>query len=178
MSEDPVEPEQHQIEQLTQQTIMVLLAQYRECSAHHLLSNTLIWQMPAVTITISGLLIAATFGYDVPDIARALVTGAGSLFVFAMTLAVERYRMLQLRRRRDMDEIEQRLAPLGARPIAWAAPQVVEQIRAGEFRVRGLYLYRLDGFNVLRALLYGTTALLFVLTVLASLDAFGLDILS
>ena len=178
MSEDPVEPEQHQIEQLTQQTIMVLLAQYRECSAHHLLSNTLIWQVPAVTITISGLLIAATFAYDVPDIARALVTGAGSLFVFAMTLAVERYRMLQLRRRRDMAEIEQLLAPLGARPITWAASQVVDQIRAGEFRVRGLYLYRLDGFNVLRALLFATTTLLLVLTVLASLDAFGLDILS
>lgn len=132
----------------------------------------------AVTITISGILIAATFGYDVPDVARALVTGAGSLFVFAMTLAVERYRMLQLRRRGDMANIERRLAPLGVDPIAWAASEIVDQIRAGEFRPRGLYLYRLDGFNVLRVLLYFTTILLVVLTILAVLDAFGIEVLS
>jgi hypothetical protein len=178
MSEDPVGPEQHHAEQLTQQAVMALLAQYRECSAHHLLSNTLIWQLAAVTITISGILIAATFGYDVPDVARALVTGAGSLFVFAMTLAVERYRMLQLRRRGDMANIERRLAPLGIDPIAWAASEIVDQIRAGEFRPRGLYLYRLDGFNVLRVLLYLTTILLVVLTILAVLDAFGMEVLS
>jgi hypothetical protein len=86
-------------EDLSQLTVMALLAQYRETSAHHLLSNTLIWQLPAVTITVSGILVAAMFAYDVPNIARALAASAGALFVFAMTVAVERYRMLQLQRR-------------------------------------------------------------------------------
>ena len=48
-------------EDLSQLTVMAFLAQYRETSAHHLLSNTLIWQLPAVTITISGILVAAMF---------------------------------------------------------------------------------------------------------------------
>jgi hypothetical protein len=100
-------------EDLSQIRVTALLAQYREASAHHLLSNTLIWQLPAVTITVSGILVAAMFAYEVPNIARALAALAGALFVFAMTVAVERYRMLQLQRRKNMAEIEQRLAPLG-----------------------------------------------------------------
>ena len=162
--------------ELSQQAVAALLAQYRESSAHHLLSNTLIWQVPAVTTTISGLLIAAAFGYDVPDAARALVTATGALFAFAMTVMVERYRMLQLRRRQDMRELEERLAPLGVAPRAWAASEVVEQIEARRFVVSGLYLYRLDGFNLLRALLYATTLLLAVLSVLAVADALGADV--
>jgi hypothetical protein len=170
-------PEDHDTE-LSQQAVAALLAQYRESSAHHLLSNTLIWQVPAVTTTISGLLIAAAFGYDLPDVARALVAATGCLFAFAMTLMVERYRMLQLRRRQDMRELEDRLAAVGAQRIAWSAAEVVDEIRAGRFSVPGLYLYRLDGFYVLRALLYATTLLLGVLSILAFADALGADVLS
>jgi hypothetical protein len=113
-------------EDLSQIRVTALLAQYREASAHHLLSNTLIWQLPAVTITVSGILVAAMFAYDVPNIARALAALAGALFVFAMTVAVERSRMLQPQRRKNMAEIEQRLAPLGISQLPWAAAQVVQ----------------------------------------------------
>jgi hypothetical protein len=173
-----MESERPEPDELSQQAVTALVAQYRECSAHHLLSNTLIWQLPAVAITVSGILIAATFGYDVPDVARAVVTAAGSFFVFALTIAVERYRMLQIRRRKDMAAIERELAPLGVRPIAWAAGQVAEEIQTGAFEAPGLYLYRLDGFNVLRALLYATTVLLVALSVVALADSLGAEILS
>lgn len=173
-----MESERPEPDELSQQAVTALVAQYRECSAHHLLSNTLIWQLPAVAITVSGILIAATFGYDVPDVARAVVTAAGSLFVFALTTAVERYRMLQLRRRQDMAEIERELLSLGMRPIAWAAGQVADDIQQGRFEAPGLYLYRFDGFNLLRALLYATTVLLVALTVVALADSLGAEILS
>jgi hypothetical protein len=107
-----------------------------------------------------------------------VLTAAGALFVFALTIAVERYRMLQLRRRHDMAAIERELAPLGVKPIAWAAGQVADEIRRGVFQAPGLYLYRLDGFNVLRALLYATTVLLLALSVLALADSLGAEVFS
>jgi hypothetical protein len=165
-------------EELSQTLVTALLAQYRESSAHHLLSNTLIWQLPAVSVTVSGILVAAMFAYDVPDVARALAAAVGATFVFAMTVAVERYRMLQLHRRRDMEVIETRLAPLGVRPIPWAAAQVLREIDAGTFETPGLPLIRIDGFKLLRALMYAITALLVVLAGAALLDAFGADLLS
>ena len=167
-----------EVQGLSQVTVTALLAQYRESSAHHLLSNTLIWQLPAVSITVSGILVAAMFAYDVPDVPRVLAAAAGATFVFAMTVAVERYRMLQLHRRRDMEAIETRLAPLGITPIPWAASQVVQEIDAGTFHAPGLSLYRIDGFNLLRALMYGITALLVGLAGVALLDAFGANLLS
>ncbi|HUP31980.1 MAG TPA: hypothetical protein VM184_03030 [Gaiellaceae bacterium] len=154
----------------------VLLEQYRQCSAHHILSYSLIWQAPAVTIAVSGLLVAATFAYDLPDIGRVAVTAVGTTFVAAMTLAVERYRMFQLARRRDMHEIELRLAPLGIEPIVWDVGEIANEVRRGTFEVPGLFLYRWEGFKVLRALMIGITILLFVLTTLTIADAFGLDV--
>jgi hypothetical protein len=173
MSANEPEPEE-----LSQTLVTALVAQYRESSAHHLLSNTLIWQLPAVSITVSGVLVAAIFAYDVPDVARVLAATAGAMFLFAMTVAVERYRMLQLHRRLDMAAIETRLAPLGITSIPWAASQVVQEIDAGAFRTPGLYLFRIDSFNLLRGLMYGITALLVVLAGAALLDAFGADLLS
>jgi flagellar motor component MotA len=165
-------------EDLSQIRVTALLAQYREASAHHLLSNTLIWQLPAVTITVSGILVAAMFAYEVPNIARALAALAGALFVFAMTVAVERYRMLQLQRRKNMAEIEQRLAPLGISQIPWAAAQVVQEIDAGQLDTGFMVLYRVDGFNQLRALMYAMTVLLTSLAAVALLDAFGAELIS
>jgi hypothetical protein len=146
--------------------VQVLLAQYRECSAAHIHFMSLIWQVPAVTVTASGALIAVTYGYDVPNGVRALITGLGALFLFAMTLAVERYRMFQLRRRRDLVEIEKDLAPL-ARMIAWDGRQIVDEIRRGEFKPTGVYLYRWEGFKVLRAMMYAATFALLVLAAVA-----------
>jgi hypothetical protein len=119
------------------------------------------------------------FAYDVPDVVRVVAAAAGATFVFAMTVAVERYRMLQLRRRKDMGAIEARLAPLGITPLAWAASQVVQEIQGGTFHAPDrLYLYRIDGFNVLRLLMVGMTALLVVLAGAALLDALGADLLA
>ena len=42
------------------------IAQYRECSTHHGVMYQLMWQVPAVTLTISGLLFGAAFAYDFP----------------------------------------------------------------------------------------------------------------
>jgi hypothetical protein len=68
-------------EALSQLTLTALLGQYRECSAQHMHSYTLTWQVPAFTIGVSGVLVAATFGYDVPEVVRAIisaVTGSSS----------------------------------------------------------------------------------------------------
>jgi len=73
-------------EALSQLTLTALLGQYRECSAQHMHSYTLTWQVPAFTIGVSGVLVAATFGYDVPEVVRAVISAVGAIFVFAMTV--------------------------------------------------------------------------------------------
>jgi hypothetical protein len=75
-------------EEISQQALMALLGQYRECSAQHIHSCTLTWQVPAITIGVSGVLVAATFGYDVPEVVRAIVAAVGAIFVLAMTVAL------------------------------------------------------------------------------------------
>jgi hypothetical protein len=150
--------------------VTVLLAQYRECSASHIHFMTLIWQVPAVTVAISGALVAVTYAYKVPDGVRAIAALMGTFFLFAMMLAVERYRMFQLRRRRDLAEIEERLAPL-ARHIAWDGSEIVAEIRSGAFRPSGIYLYRWEGFRVLRAFMFLATVMLLLLAVFAVVDA-------
>jgi hypothetical protein len=59
-----------------------------------------------------------------------------------------------------------------------AAGTVAEELQDGAFHAPGLYLYRLDGFNVLRALLYATTVLLVALSIVALADSLGAEILS
>ena len=103
-----------QEEVVPQQKLQVLLQQYRECSAHHVCMYQLMWQVPAVTVTASGLLVAAAFGYNVPSAARLVVSLMGMVFVFMMAVAIERNRMFQLRRRKDMLAIEQEFALIGA----------------------------------------------------------------
>jgi len=153
------------------QEVAVALAQYRECSAHHIHFMTLIWQVPAVTIGISGALVAATFGYDVDDGIRALITLLGAIFMLSMTLAVERYRMFQLRRRKDMSDIENELTPVGARQIVWSGSEIAVETRRGDFRAPGLYLYRWEGFKFLRVVMYAVTITLLVLSAVALGDA-------
>jgi hypothetical protein len=55
---------------------------------------------------------------------------------------------------------------------------VVQEIEAGTLQTPGLHLYRIDGFNVLRALMYAITALLVALAGAAFLDALGADLLA
>lgn len=160
------------------ETVLALLAQYRECSAQHLLSYSLTWQVPAVTVAVSGLLVAVTFGYDVPDVARAILCAVGAAFVLAMAIAVERNRMLQLGRRRDLTEIERRLEPLGIHAVEWDVAELADEVRRGEFPDSRLYLVRFEFFRFLRGLLYAVVALLVALSAVSLADALGADILS
>jgi hypothetical protein len=52
----------------------------------------------------------------------------------AMTIALERFRMFQIRRRKDLQEIEKELTALAARSIAWDGDTIVRQIRSSELR--------------------------------------------
>ena len=73
---------------LSPQTQLALLAQYRECSAHHGLMYQARWQIPAAAVTISGLVVAAAFRPGVPDLARLVATVLGTVFLFAEAVAL------------------------------------------------------------------------------------------
>ena len=150
----------------------ILLAQYEACSVHHSAFYSLIWQIPTVAIAIGGGLTTLVFGSSVSPVLRILLLFVGSVFMVAMTIALERFRMFQIRRRRDLQEIEKELTILGARPIAWDGDTIVRQIRAGELPMPGVYLYRFEGFMLLRGMMYLITAGLVILTVLAIAGAF------
>jgi len=135
------------------------------------------WQVPTVTITASGLLVAAAFAYHLPSGARLVVALMGTVFVFMMAVAIERNRMFQLRRRKDMLVIEQKLALVGVDPIVWEFARTVREVDAGTFpSTGGLRLYRLDFFAILRTLMYALIALLTGLSGLAFADLLGADI--
>jgi hypothetical protein len=137
----------------------------------------LMWQVPTVTITASGVLVAAAFGHDLPSAARLIVVLMGTAFVFMMAVAIERNRLFQLRRRKDMLAIEEELAPLGIEPLVWEFARTVKEVEAGTFgSTGGLRLYRLDFFVILRTLMYALIALLTVLSALALADVLGADI--
>jgi hypothetical protein len=112
---------------------MALLGQYRECSAQHMHSYTLTWQVPAITIGVSGVLVAATFGYDVPEVVRVIAAAVGAIFVFAMTAALERNRIMQLHRRKDLIRLENRLTAAGVDPLVWEFSRFLDGARSGAF---------------------------------------------
>ena len=164
---------------LSPQTQQALLAQYRECSAHHAVMYQTRWQIPAAAVTISGLVVAAAFRPDVPDPARLAATVVGTVFLFAETVAFERNRLFQLRRKKDMEDIEQRLQAVGVEPITWDFALLVREVDAGAFRCTGgLRLYRLDFFKLFRALMYAMIVLLAILSMLALADTLGAEIFS
>jgi hypothetical protein len=141
-------------EVLSQLTLTALLGQYRECSAQHMHSYTLTWQVPAFTIGVSGVLVASTFGYDVPEVVRAIVSAVGAIFVLAMTVALERNRILQLHRRKDLIAIEDRLMAAGVDPLIWDFSKFLEEARSGAFPGSRFYVYRLvEFFGLLRDLM-------------------------
>jgi hypothetical protein len=156
-------------EGISQLTLMALLGQYRECSAQHMHSYTLTWQVPAFTIGVSGVLVAATFGYDVPEVVRAIVAAVGAIFVFAMTVALERNRILQLHRRKDLIAIEDRLTAAGVDPLVWEFSRFLDEARSGAFPGSRFYVYRLiEFFGLLRDLM------LLVVVLLAGLSGYWL----
>ncbi len=156
-------------EEISQLTLTALLGQYRECSAQHMQSYTLTWQVPAFTIGVSGVLVAATFGYDVPEVVRAIIAAVGAIFVFAMTVALERNRILQLHRRKDLIAIEDRLTAAGVDPLVSEFSRFLDEARSGAFPGRRFYVYRLvEFFGLLRNLM------LFVVVLLAGMSGYWL----
>ena|SRR5687767_4461016 len=154
------------VEPPNDQRVEVLLTQYEAIADHHMHFMSLIWQLPAVTSGIGGVLIAIGFGTNIPIFARALVMLIGASMMIVMTVALERYRMFQLRRRKDLRDIELALHELGAMPITWDGREIVEEIRRGEFTLKGLPAYRLEGFKALRAMMYVITFILIAMSVM------------
>jgi len=163
---------------LSQLRLKALLQQYRECSAHHIVCYQLQWTVPPVAVTIAGLLVAATFAYDIPDGGRFVAGLFGALFVLTMIVAVERARVFQVRRRADMRTIEQRLTEIGVEPLVWEFSDILTEIETGQTSppVGGLRLYRLDFIKLLRLLMYSLVIMLLALSTLALADVFGAGI--
>ena len=151
----------------------VLLTQYEVCANHHLGFYNLIWQIPAIAITIGGGLATVVFSTSMPLLVRILLLSIGATFLAAMTIALERFRMFQMRRRKDLETLESDLNDLGGRRMQWSGGEIVGQIRRGELSGRGIPLYRFEGFQVLRAMMYLITATLFGMAAVTVAGAWG-----
>lgn len=143
----------------------VLVAQYRVAAFHHTHFMGLIWQVPAVTTGVAGVLAAIGFATAVPPVVRTGVLAVGTVFILVMTLSLERYRMFQLRRRKDMEEIEAELVKLGGKKLAWSGAEIRSEIRSGAFRAPGVRFSGIEGYRLLRAFMYLILLLLLTLTV-------------
>lgn len=154
-------------------SLRILLAQYSACAHHHLGFYHLIWQLPSVAIAIGGGLAGIVFGAGMPPVVRIFILLLGTVFMAAMTIALERFRMFQIRRRKDLEEMENDLKVFGARALVWGGAEIVRQIDSGDLPARGLPLRRFEGFTLLRGLMYLITACLLVLTLLAIAAGFG-----
>lgn len=154
--------------------VSILLAQHSACANHHLGFYNLIWQLPSVAIAIGGGLTGIVFSAGIPATARIVLLLLGTVFMAAMAIALERFRMFQIRRRKDVEDLERELEEFGGRPMIWDGAEIVRQIDRGALIARGLPLRRLEGFTLLRGLMYLITASLFVLTLLAIAGAYGM----
>jgi hypothetical protein len=157
----------------TRLRVSILVAQYNVVSSHHTHFMGLIWQVPALAVAISGVLVVNGLRPDVPQFARTVLMLLGAIFMLVMTVALERYRMFQLRRRSDLGEIEQELVPYGALKLTWDGQQIVNEIRRGQFTVRGLPAYRFEGFKWLRGMMYFVALILLVLFIMTLLSWLG-----
>lgn len=151
----------------------IALTQYESASIHHLGFYNLIWQLPSVAIAIGGGLTSIVFGEGIPLIVRIFLLVLGTIFMAAMTIALERFRMFQVRRRNDLEDIQNDLKKFGARRLVWGGDEIVRQIDSGALSARGLPLRHFEGFTLLRGLMYLITASLFGLTLLAVAAAYG-----
>jgi hypothetical protein len=53
----------------------------------------------------------------------------------------------------------------------------VREIQAGDFKVKGLYLYRWEGFKLLPAVMYLLDAVMLSIVALAFVDLIGAEVL-
>ena len=89
----------------------------------------------------------------------------------SMTISLERFRMFQMRRRKDLQQIEEDLKECGCKNLQWGGDEIAEQIRSGELSKKGIILYRLEGFQVLRGMMYLITGALILFSVLTIISA-------
>lgn len=139
---------------ISEKELDILLAQYDVVAGHHMHFMGLIWQLPALTITVIGALVAVLFGYELSAQLRGIALLFGAAFLFIMVVAVERYRMFQLRRRKDLERIEARLVELGGMAVAWSGDEIAGEIKRGSFQAPGVRFYQTEGFRMLRAFMY------------------------
>jgi len=153
--------------------ISILLTQYEACAEHHIDFMDLIWKVPSLAVVIGGGLLTFAFSAHLPPPVRALVLLVGAAFMLVMTISLERYRMFQFRRRKDLEDIESELAAFGARALCWGGSEIVRQIRSGEFSVKGLPLCRYEGFQWMRGMMYFLTPTSIALFVLSAFGVLG-----
>ena len=161
-------------ESISEASLTILLTQYQVAASHHTHFMGLIWQVPAITTGIVGALAAISFSANISLILRASILLISVVFIFIMTLSLERYRMFQLRRRKDMEDIEAELVRLGGRRLVWSGDEIAKEIRDDEFKAKGVSFYMIEGYRLLRAFMYLVLVILlalFVLTVAMILSA-------
>jgi hypothetical protein len=152
----------------------VLLGQYQVVAQHHIHFMGLIWQVPALAGAMGGTLVAFTYARDMPGIVRVLVLAIATVVSIVMTVALERYRMFQLRRRRDLEDIERDLLARGGRGIVWHGSSILAEIRRGELPIRRTPFMRWEGFTALRVMMYLVTLLVLAACLMAAAETLGL----
>lgn len=152
-----------------QEEVQVLLHQYQVVANAANLFMGLIWQLPAVALTVVGVLVAVILGNEVSPLLRGSVLLVGALFMLVMAIVLERFRMFHLRRIRDLESIEKKLVKLGGSQFNWAGSKIVAEIDAGKFRPAGVRFYRVEGYLLLKRFMY------FVFALLLGLSAYFLN---
>lgn len=143
--------------------LRVICAQYHECAGDHRHYSALIWQIPAVAIVIGGTLLALSFRPDIDPVIKVVTAFFGAALMFVMTVALERYRMFELRRREDLKRFEEVLATYGGVEILRDGDPIVREIRAKEVPITWCWAYQWSAFQWLRLLMYIVTIILTII---------------
>lgn len=154
--------------------IDVILGQYRECAFDYRHFSSLIWQVPAVTAVIGGTLLAVTFNSAVDKMIRPFVIFVGLLLVIVMTIALEHYRLYELRRRISLNRFEQTLKTYGAVTIPRSSKLISEEIKQLHIDIPWRWSYRWSSYEWLRHMMYGIILLMCSILIFSVADIFHL----
>jgi len=84
--------------------------QYQECAEDHRHYSSLIWQVPSIAVAISGGILAFSFADNIDKFIRPFILAIGLIFDFVLFVGLLRYRMFEIARRVDLEEIEKMIA--------------------------------------------------------------------
>ncbi|MEM1756315.1 MAG: hypothetical protein QXT72_03875 [Candidatus Micrarchaeia archaeon] len=85
----------------------ILIAQYNRASNDYRHFDQLIWQVPSVSITITSVIFAVSFGFIRTNfIVMGLILTVGGIFDFTLLIALSKYRLMQDVRVKWMEQIE------------------------------------------------------------------------